>query len=54
MSLLEYDTIRKRWINKFVLKFKVDNNRKYKMEAIQNSAIYVKEADRPKLNYLVI
>ena len=33
-------------MNKFsVPEFKVSNNKKYKLEAIQDSAIYAKEAD---------
>ena len=37
-------------------KFELGNNKEYKVEAIQDSVIYAKEADRhlPRLYYLVI
>ena len=58
ISLLEQDTIRKGGINKFaeVPKFEVGNNKKYKVEAMQDSAIYAKEADGhlSGLYYLVV
>ena len=36
--------------------FDKDNNKKYKVEAIQDNVVYAKEANRylPKLYYLVI
>ena len=44
-------------MNKFsVPKFEISNNKKYKVEAIQNNAIYVKKANGhlPGLYYLVV
>ena len=47
MSLLEHDTTREEQMNKFVemLKFEPDTNKKYKVEAIWDIAIYVMEAN---------
>ena len=57
VSLLEQDTTRKGWMNKFsaTLEFKPGDEKKYEVEAIQDNAVYVKEADGhlPKLYYLV-
>ena len=57
MLLLEQDTIRKMGIDKFLLvpEFEAIDNKKYKVEAIQDSIIYVKEADRHllRLYYLI-
>lgn len=44
-------------INKFLmLEFEADNNKKYKIKAIQDRAIYIKEVGRhlSKLYYLII
>ena len=43
-------------MNKFVPLFEINNNKKYKMEAIQNSAVYVKEVDGYpwRLYYLIV
>ena len=43
-------------MNKFLPKFEVDNNKEYKVKAIQDSGIYVKKANRhlSKLYYLVV
>ena len=54
MSLLEQDTIKKG--HKFSLsEFELGNNKKYKIEAIQDNTVYAKEVDRhlPWLYYLV-
>ena len=54
MSLLKQDTTRKR--QKFsVLEFEPGNNKEYKVEAIQDSAVYAKEVEGylPGLYYLV-
>ena len=42
-------------MNKFLPKFKMGNNKKYKIKVIQNIAIYIKKKDRylPGLYYLV-
>lgn len=40
--LLKYNAIKKQ-INKSQLKFKIDNNKKYKVDDIYNSTIYIKE-----------
>ena len=59
MLLLEQDITMKGWMNKFAKKpefeFKLDNNKEYKMKAIQESAVYTKEADGHllELYYLV-
>ena len=59
MSLLEQDTTRKRWINELFSKlepeFNAGNNKEYKIEAIMDNAVYVKETERhlPGLYYLV-
>ena len=52
--LPEQDTIKKGW-EFLVLKFESDNNKEYKMEAIQDSAIHAKKVDRylSGLYYLV-
>ena len=45
-------------MNEFVeiLEFKMGDDKKYKVEAIQNSAVYAKKADGhlPRLYYLVV
>ena len=54
VSLLEQDTTKKG--REFsVPEFEPGNNKKYEMEAIQNSTIYAKKADKylPRLYYLV-
>ena len=54
MSLLEQDTTRNG--REFLIpEFEPDNNKEYKMEAIQDSAVSAKETDRhlPGLYYLV-
>ena len=54
MSLLEQDITKKR--REFLVsEFKLGNNKEYKIEAIQDSAVYAKEADGhlPGLYYLV-
>lgn len=45
MSLLEQDTNRKREVDRDITKLDVNNNksRKYKIEAIWDSAVYTKE-----------
>lgn len=50
MSLLEQNTTKKEQINKKVLEFNLDNgnSEKYKIEAIQNSAIFANKTE----NYL--
>ena len=46
VSLLEQNITRKGRINKFsVPEFEPSDNKKYKIEAIQDSAVYAKEAD---------
>lgn len=42
-------------MNEFVLEFEASNDKKYEVEAIQDSAVYAKEADRYLLGlyYLV-
>ena len=56
MSLLEYDTTKKG--REFLLpEFELGNdNKEYKVEAIRDSAVYAKKADRhlPGLYYLVV
>ena len=57
MSLLKEDNTRKRWMNEFLApEFELSNNKEYKVEVIQNSTVYAKEADGylPELYYLVI
>ena len=51
--LLEQNITKKEQMNKFVPKFEMDNSKEYKIEVIQNSVIYTKEANRhlPKLYY---
>ena len=59
MSLLKQDTTRKERMNKLFLepelKFDAGNNKKYKVKAIINSAVFAKEAEGhlPSLYYLV-
>ena len=55
MLLLEQDTTKK-GREFLVQEFEPDNNKKYKMEAIQDSAVYTKETDGhlPKLYYLIV
>lgn len=48
MALLEYDILKKRWVNKITtqLKFEVkNNNTKYKFKEICNSAVYTKKLE---------
>ena len=48
MSLLEQDTTRKK--REFSLpKFELGNNKEYKVEAIKDSAVYIKEANKHSL-----
>ena len=60
VSLLEQDIVRMRQMNKFAnvpeFEFEPDNNKEYKLEAIQDGAVYAKEANRylPELLYLVV
>ena len=56
VSLLEQDTTRKRWVDdENAAELDVDNDKEYKIEVIQDSAVYVKEVDRYLLGlyYLV-
>ena len=55
VSLLEQDTTRKGW-EFSVPGFEPGDDKKYEMEAIQDSAVYAKEADGdfPGLYYLVV
>ena len=57
VSLLEQNTIKKERMNKFaeVPEFDKNNNKEYKMEAIQYNIVYAKEAYRylPRLYYLI-
>ena len=59
MSLLEQNTIKKKQINELFpepeLEFDISNNKKYKIETIKNSIIYIKKTERylPNLYYLV-
>ena len=59
MLLLEQDITRKKWMNELFSepepKFDVGNNKKYKIEAIKNSIVYVKEVKKHllRLYYLV-
>lgn len=41
--LLKQNIINKNWINKNVIDFDDNNNKKYKIKAIYNSIIYEKE-----------
>ena len=58
MSLLEQNITKKWRMNKFVEvpKFELGNDKEYQMEAIWDSAVYAKEADKylPGLYYLVL
>ena len=46
VSLLKHDITRKRRMNEFsALEFEPDDNKKYEVEAIQDSAVYAKEVD---------
>ena len=59
MSLLEEDTTRKERVDKLVteLEFEASNSKKYKVEAIQDSAVYISklESDQlPGLYYLIV
>ena len=60
MSLLEQNTTRKEWINELFPepepKFDAVNNKEYEVEAIINSVVYAKEAERylPSLYYLIV
>ena len=59
MSLLEQDTMKNGRINELFLElepeFDTGNNKEYEVEAIIDSAVYAKEAERhlPGLYYLV-
>ena len=55
VSLLEQNTTKKRRMNKFPAKFEMGKDKKYKVKAIRDSAVYAKETDRylPGLYYLV-
>lgn len=55
MSLMEWDITRKMRMNKFLV-FKADNNKEFKVEAIQDNTIYFKKVDRYLLGlyYLVV
>ena len=56
MSLLEQDTTRKGRVDENVTKLDAgDNSGEYKVKAIQDNAVYAKEADRhlPGLYYLM-
>ena len=58
MSLLEYDTTRKGQVNKNAIELDVGNKNsgKYKMKAIQDSAVYARESKSghlPVLYYLI-
>ena len=59
MSQLRQDITRKGRMNKFAkvpeFEFEASNDKEYKVEAIQNSAVYIEEIDRhlPRLYYLV-
>ena len=56
VSLLEKDTTRKGRMNEFLVpKFEPGNNKEYEVKAIQDSAVYTKEADGhlPGLYYLI-
>ena len=57
MLLLKKDIIKKGRINKFlpVPEFEAEDNKEYEIEAIQDSAIYAKNANGnlSRLNYLV-
>ena len=57
MSLLEQDTIRKKRVNKNVTELNAGKDSgEYKVEAIQDSAVYAKELESghlPGLYYLV-
>ena len=54
MLMLEQDTIKKGWVDKNVMELDVVNNdsRKYKIEAIRNSAIYTRESKSDSLSAL--
>ena len=58
VSLLEQDIIRKRRMNKFIKmpEFKPSNNKKYKVKAIQDGEVYIKEANGHllRLYYLIV
>lgn len=58
MSLLKKNTIRKKQVevNLILLKFEAGNSNKYKVEAIQDSAVYVRKSESylPGLYYLVL
>ena len=56
-SLLEQDTIKKEWVDQKVTELELEtcNNKKYKIEAIWDSAIYANETKSylPSLYYLI-
>ena len=43
-------------MNQIVPEFEVDNEKKYKIQAIEKSAVYAREADKdlPGLYYLIV
>lgn len=53
MLLLKQDTIKKKQVNKLFaeleLELKVDKNKKYKVEVIQNSEIYINKDAKSQL-----
>lgn len=57
MLLLKLNITRKKQVKKNIIKFKVNNNKGYKLKAIFHSAIYVKESVLgylPGLYYLIL
>ena len=56
MSLLEQDTIKKERVEKVPEYNAGDNSKKYKIEAIRDSAVYARETEGylPGLDYLVV
>ena len=56
--LLEQDIIKKEQMNRFLLmpEFEIGNNKEYEIEAIRDSAVYTKKANKYllKLYYLII
>ena len=55
MLLLEQEITRKVWVSKKIPELDAGNSKKYKMEAICNSAVYAKKSEDylPGLYYLV-
>ena len=55
ISLLEQDIIKKRQVNDMQLEFETGDNKEYKVDGIQDSAVYAKESitsQLPELYYL--